>query len=148
MSSSKDSLFDRPAAAKANAAPGAAPPTDDARVKRALVDVLAGAVTAAGIEDFGQLKQRFIDAGLEAEFRSWMTRRPNQELNPARLRTALAPTQLIDVLARRTGLPEDDLVERLSMVLPRLVNEVTPFGADDAKAVRFHLLSLRKRLRA
>ena len=149
MSNIKDSLFERPVAASTASAPAAASaPGDDAKVKRVLVEVLSGSVEGAGIEDFGQLKQCFVDANLEPVFRSWMTRKSNLELKPSQLRAALGGTKLINVVATRAGITEENVVDRLAVVLPRLVNEVTPFGADaDPKAVQFHLQSLRKRLR-
>lgn len=142
-----DSLFDRPRTIR-KAASSAAPAGDDTRLRRALVEALSGAVEGSPISSFEALKQRFEDAALAAEFRSWMTHKDNAELGPAELRKALGG-DFLKAIGARADLAESAVLDRLGIVLPRLVNEVTPFGPDDdPQAPQFHLQRMRGRSRA
>ncbi len=122
-------------------------PSADGNVARALVDLLAEGVGGTGEPGFQGLMGLFEKAGLKTHFRSWMTRKPNLSVGPADLHKALAGSGIVEDLLRRTALPEAELLERLAIVLPRVVREVTPFGEDDRRTVQMQLQFLRKRLR-
>ena len=66
----------------------------------------------------GELVDRFNQAGQGEKADSWVRQGPNQEVAPTDLEQALGP-QVIDAIARQTGLSREDLLARLSQVLPR-----------------------------
>lgn len=58
---------------------------------------------------------------------SWVASGPNRPMAEAAMRDRLGPALLAD-LVRRTGLPEQTLVERLSANLPGMIDAFTPEG--------------------
>jgi uncharacterized protein YidB (DUF937 family) len=120
-------------------------PSADGKVARALVDLL-GERADDGELWFEALRKRFEANQLKDHFVSWMTRRPNLSVSPEDLQQVFG-TDLVKRLVDETGLDESDVLERLAVVLPRVVRDVTPFGESDPKTVQLHLQGLRKRLR-
>jgi len=84
----------------------------------------AGAVLNSGL---GELVDRFKQAGHGDKADSWVQPGPNQDVAPTDLEQALGP-QVIDAIARQTGLSREDLLDRLSRVLPEAVDRYTPDG--------------------
>lgn len=84
----------------------------------------AGAVLNSGL---GELVDRFKQAGQGEKADSWVQSGPNQDVAPTDLEQALGP-QVIDAIARQTGLSRDDLLDRLARVLPEAVDRYTPDG--------------------
>lgn len=84
----------------------------------------AGAVVNNGL---GELVDRFNQAGQGQKADSWVRQGPNEDVAPNELEQALGP-QVIDAIARQTGLSRDDLLARLSKVLPEAVDRYTPDG--------------------
>lgn len=78
----------------------------------------------------GELADRFRQAGHGETVDSWVQQGPNREVAPGDLEQALGP-QVIDAIARRTGLSRGDLLARLSQVLPEAVDRYTPDGRFD-----------------
>jgi len=66
---------------------------------------------------------------------SWVGHGPNQPVTPDSLERA-AGADTLDALARETGMPRDELLQRLSAELPHDVDRLTPQGriptADEA----------------
>lgn len=121
---------------------------DDSKVARALVELLTGSPGSSGIADFAAFTQHLAKRGLGKEIESWTTRDQNLPVQAQRLEKALEGTNVIEALCERTKLEKANLLDRLGWVLPRVVHEVTPFGADEGlEAVQLHLQGLRKRLR-
>jgi len=120
--------------------------TVDWKVKRALVDLLSGFVENVEVKSFDNLKARFSDAESNKAFKSWTSRGPNVEPTPDILRTAFKSTRVLKYMEERSGLPEEQVLERLTFVLPEVIGEVIPFGDESPNLIKFHLQSLRRRL--
>lgn len=110
---------------------GAAPQGDGG----GLLGGLGGLLGAGGIGGvlnggLGELSDRFRQAGQGDKVDSWVQNGPNQNVAPDDLEQALGP-QVIDAIARRTGLSRDELLDRLSQVLPETVDRITPNGRID-----------------
>lgn len=84
----------------------------------------AGAMLNNGL---GELVDRFNQAGQGQKADSWVRPGPNEDVAPNELEQALGP-QVIDAIARQTGLSREDLLARLSKVLPEAVDRYTPDG--------------------
>lgn len=93
-------------------------------VKKALGDgPLASKITGG----LGELMDKFKTAGQGEKAQSWVGSGPNAPIDESQLETALGP-DLIDSLIKQTGLSRDDLLARLSKVLPDAVDKMTPEG--------------------
>lgn len=97
--------------------------------------LLGGLLGAGGIGGvlnggLGELSDRFRQAGQGDKVDSWVQQGPNQNVAPNDLEQALGP-QVIDAIATRTGLSRDELLDRLSQVLPEAVDRFTPNGRID-----------------
>ena len=91
----------------------------------------AGA-TQGGLGDLlrsglGELVDRFKQSGKGDVAQSWVNHGPNQDIAPHDLRAAIGP-DVLEALAQRTGLDEDELLTRLSQQLPSAVDRYTPDG--------------------
>jgi uncharacterized protein YidB (DUF937 family) len=73
------------------------------------------------------LVAKFEQAGMGSTVRSWIGTGPNDTVSSAQVHTALGP-ELIQQLAAKTGLSPEDLAEKLSRVLPGVVDHLTPDG--------------------
>ena len=82
------------------------------------------------------LVDRFRTAGAGRKAESWISGEANEELGEDELEGAIG-SDMIDELARRTGLSRTELVGRLRTALPETVNRLTPGGrlpSDDREA--------------
>jgi uncharacterized protein YidB (DUF937 family) len=70
---------------------------------------------------------RFRNAGVGAAADSWVAKGPNEPITPDHTENALGP-DLIDMLTKQTGLSRQELLSRLSKVLPEAVDKLTPDG--------------------
>jgi uncharacterized protein YidB (DUF937 family) len=75
----------------------------------------------------GELLERFRGAGLGEQADSWVRPGPNMPISPGDLSQVLGD-DVVGGLARHTGLPQGDLLEQLSRMLPQAVDRVTPDG--------------------
>ena len=75
----------------------------------------------------GDLMDQFRNAGLGKKADSWVATGRNEPLEEEEVGKALGP-DLLDVLARQTGLDRAELLKRLSQVLPEAVDKMTPEG--------------------
>lgn len=73
------------------------------------------------------LVDRFKAAGPADTAHSWVSDKDNMPIATDDLAAALGPDTL-DELARKTGLRRDDLLARLKVALPEMVNGFTPQG--------------------
>ena len=97
-----------------------------------LLGNLGGALGGAGggnvvSDGVGQLVDRFRQNGHGEAADSWVQHGPNRELAPHQLQEAIGP-DVLDTLARQTGLSKDELLSRLSRELPSAVDKYTPDG--------------------
>ncbi len=79
------------------------------------------------IGGLGGVVDSFRKAGHGAAADSWVSTGPNQPVTPTQTEQALGP-DLIDILVKQTGLSKDDILARLSEVLPKAVDTMTPDG--------------------
>ncbi|HWU16556.1 MAG TPA: YidB family protein [Devosia sp.] len=94
--------------------------------------MLGGAAGAGGLGSvlsggLGDLVDRFNNSGQGAKADSWVRDGDNEEIDAASLEQTLG-ADTIDSLTRQTGLSRQELLERLSKVLPDAVNQLTPNG--------------------
>jgi uncharacterized protein YidB (DUF937 family) len=103
-----------------------------------LFDGVLGGVVGAGmvsvvngiIEQHGGVQglvNEFERNGLGQTVRSWVGTGPNQPVSPTDVHRVLGP-DLLQQLAAKTGLPVQELTEKLSQVLPQAVDHLTPDG--------------------
>lgn len=74
-----------------------------------------------------ELVDQFKTNGEGAAAESWVAAGPNAQIDVPHLETALGP-DLIDGLVKQTGLNREELLARLSTVLPEAVDRLTPDG--------------------
>ncbi|HEV7256766.1 MAG TPA: YidB family protein [Bosea sp. (in: a-proteobacteria)] len=75
----------------------------------------------------GELVDKFTQSGQGQKADSWVRQGPNEDVAPSDLERALGP-DLIAAITRQTGLSRDDLLDRLSAVVPKAVDSSTPDG--------------------
>lgn len=94
-----------------------------------LLGSLGGSMSAGGLlgGGLGSLLEAFRQNGHADTADSWVATGPNQPVQPNDIRQAIGPDVLSD-LAQRTGLPEDEILSRLSKTLPDAVDKYTPDG--------------------
>ena len=84
-------------------------------------------------DGLGELVDRFKQSGYGDTAESWVGTGPNKSMTPAQLEQAIGP-EVLDTLAKQTGLSKDDLLGRLSRALPNAVDSYTPEGRLPAQA--------------
>jgi uncharacterized protein YidB (DUF937 family) len=75
-----------------------------------------------------QLQQQ----GLGATVNSWIGPGPNQPISADQVHQAFGP-DVIRELAAKTGLNPQDLAQKLSQVLPQVIDKLTPTGIVPAR---------------
>jgi uncharacterized protein YidB (DUF937 family) len=75
----------------------------------------------------GGLLNQFQKNGLGDVMKSWIGPGQNQPVSPNQLSSALGP-QIIQILAQKTGLSEQEITSHLSQILPNVVDKLTPNG--------------------
>lgn len=75
----------------------------------------------------GGLVSKFNQAGMGSTINSWIGTGPNAPVSPDQMHQALGP-ELLQQLAAKTGLSTQELAEKLSHVLPGIVDHLTPDG--------------------
>lgn len=84
----------------------------------------AGALVNGGL---GELIDRFNQSGQSQKADSWVQQGPNEEVAPNELEQVLGP-EVLTKISQHTGLSRDELLDRLSRVLPDAVDRYTPGG--------------------
>ena len=82
----------------------------------------SGHVVSGGL---GDLLNSFQQAGHGDVAQSWVKDGPNQPVAPQQVEQAVGP-DIIDQLAKSTGMSRDQLLAKLSQVLPQAVDGLTP----------------------
>jgi uncharacterized protein YidB (DUF937 family) len=96
-------------------------------VAKSITDAVSG-VGAGGLPGaIGDIVDRFRNAGHGTAADSWVATGPNQPVTPQQTAGALGD-DLIDALAKQTNLSREELLARLSQVLPQAVDQMTPGG--------------------
>jgi uncharacterized protein YidB (DUF937 family) len=84
----------------------------------------AGGVLSGGL---GELIDRFKQNGQGETADSWVNTGPNKPVTPPQLEKAIG-ADVLETLAKQTGLSRDELLARLSRELPEAVDKYTPQG--------------------
>jgi uncharacterized protein YidB (DUF937 family) len=84
----------------------------------------AGGILSNGL---GELMDRFKDSGQADTAESWVSTGPNKPCTAPGLERAIGP-EMLETLARQTGLSQDELLKRLCRELPDAVDKYTPQG--------------------
>lgn len=84
----------------------------------------AGTTVKSALEE---MLDQFRHNSEEERAKSWIGSGPNLPAPETVLNKALGP-DIIDQLAKATGLPRDEILKRLSQVLPEAVDKLTPEG--------------------
>ena len=83
-----------------------------------------GGLLSGGLKE---LVDRFNANGESEAVNSWVGTGPNKELPSDKLKSAIGP-DVLAALSEQTGLPQDELLARLSRSLPDAVDKYTPDG--------------------
>jgi len=73
------------------------------------------------------LVERFQEEGLGEVIRSWIGAQPNRAVDASQMQRVLGEGQLRQI-AEETGYSEHDAAEHLSIMLPDLIDQLTPAG--------------------
>jgi len=73
------------------------------------------------------LVQKFESQGLGTIVQSWISNGPNQSITADQLHQVLG-SDAVTQLASKVGLSPQELVQKLSQILPDAVNKMTPDG--------------------
>jgi uncharacterized protein YidB (DUF937 family) len=75
----------------------------------------------------GDLIGKLTAAGAGQQVNSWVGPGENQPIQPGQLGSALGGN-ILNELSARTGMSQQELMQQLSVVLPQLINSLTPKG--------------------
>ena len=92
----------------------------------------AGRTSANGspggsVGGLGGLLQSFQNGGFGDVIKTWIGTGPNKAISPDQLHQALG-ADTVNILAKETGMPKEDLLSQLSKLLPGVVDQLTPNG--------------------
>ena len=74
------------------------------------------------------LLEKMKELGLGDKADSWVGTGPSKSITPTQTKKVLGPDK-VKQLADQTGMPENQLLQGLSQVLPGVVNHLTPDGS-------------------
>jgi len=111
---------------------GSPDPTNAQRPLGGLLGNLTGMLGGAGVGGLlqggiGELLEKFSQNGHGDVASSWVSPGPNKEISPPQLREAIGP-EVLDKLEKETGLPQEEILARLSRELPQAIDKYTPDG--------------------
>lgn len=93
-------------------------------VKKTLGDGPVATTITGGL---GQLVDHFKEKGLGDKVDSWVSTGANAPIDTPQMEQALGG-DLIDGLVKQTGLTREELLARLSKILPEAIDKMTPDG--------------------
>jgi uncharacterized protein YidB (DUF937 family) len=76
----------------------------------------------------GSLLQAFESGGLGHLFQSWVGTGQNLPVSPQQIQSALGNSALMQRIVQATGMQPADVAQHLSVVLPQIVDHLTPNG--------------------
>jgi uncharacterized protein YidB (DUF937 family) len=94
------------------------------QLRSSLGGATPGGILSGGL---GELVDRFKQSGQGDTAESWVGTGPNKPVTPTQLEQAIGP-EILDSLAKQTGLSRNELLARLSRELPDAVDKYTPQG--------------------
>lgn len=120
------------------AGPGGSDPSTSVQPERGVEGImgrigdLIGGAGAGGIGamlsgGLGDLVERFNESGQGSKTQSWVSVGDNETIGTSELEQTLG-SDTLQSLQQQTGLSKEEVLERLSKVLPDAVNRLTPAG--------------------
>jgi len=104
-----------------------------------LIGGAVGAEMATVVDQFIQkhggvtgIVNQMQQQGLGATVNSWIGSGPNQPISAAQVHQAFNP-EVLKELAAKAGLSTPDLAQKLSQVLPQVIDQLTPKGSVPAR---------------
>jgi uncharacterized protein YidB (DUF937 family) len=91
------------------------------------------------LDGLGGLIKQFQQKGLGDAIDSWVNTGANKDVSSGQVAEAL-PRDVVDELARRTGLSRDQVIGELAKILPTTVDRLTPQGRLPTQAELQRLL--------
>jgi uncharacterized protein YidB (DUF937 family) len=82
-------------------------------------------------EGMGGIVRQFKEVGLEHLIDSWVSTGDNLPATPDQIRNGLGVITILGI-ARRTGMTEEEVTARLTTLLPRVIDTLTPKGVVPA----------------
>jgi len=110
--------------------------TDPNNPQGGILDQLSKSVSGT---TFGDILDRFRNAGAGSKVDSWVSSGPNQPIDQKDVETALDGDTLT-ALSEQTSLSRDELIARIMQDLPEAVNKLTPKGELPAATDEITLL--------
>lgn len=92
----------------------------------------------------GGLLQSFQQGGLGHVFQSWIGTGQNLPISPAQLHGTVG-SDWISKIAQATGLPQAEVEQHLSTVLPQIIDHLTPNGQLPQGGIGSQLASVAQR---
>jgi uncharacterized protein YidB (DUF937 family) len=116
----------------AQRSPGAPPQVPQGGTGGALPGNLGGTLSGKSIGDvltngLRDLVDAFTEKGHGHVAESWVGRGPNKQIAPPELEKAIGP-DVLENLSKLTGLSREEILSRLSKILPDAVDKYTPDG--------------------
>lgn len=108
--------------------PGGAPggAASSSAVVSQVLDMLRG--QGGATNGLGNLLQAFENTGLGHLFQSWVGTGQNLPVSAQQIQNALGNSALLQRIAQATGMQPADVAQHLSVVLPQIVDHLTPNG--------------------
>jgi uncharacterized protein YidB (DUF937 family) len=106
---------------KASSSPNADPNNPAAK------DSIIDQVLRGGMSGLGDLLNRLRAAGAGDAVDSWMGTGANQPIKPANVEAAI-DEETLEALVRQTGMSREEILDRLAVDIPKVVDEITPEG--------------------
>ncbi len=91
------------------------------------------------LDGLGGLIKQFQQKGLGDAVDSWINNGANKDVSSGQVSDAL-PRDVVDELAKRTGLSRDQIIAELARMLPNAVDKLTPNGRLPTQAELQRLL--------
>ncbi len=91
------------------------------------------------LDGLGGLIKQFQQKGLGDAVNSWINTGANKDVSSGQVSNAL-PSDMVDELAKRTGLSRDQVIGELARMLPNAVDKLTPNGRLPTQAELQNLL--------
>ena len=92
-----------------------------------LLDSVKGLLTSAETGGLEGLVQKFKDKGLGDTIASWIGTGENKPISQERIQQVLG-TGYIQQLATKAGLSTDEISKKLAVILPQVIDNLTPNG--------------------
>jgi len=99
-----------------------------------LVAGVLDTIQSKGSGGLGSLVQDFQDKGLGSVVSSWVGTGPNQPITAAQVESVLG-TDRVRTIAGKLGVPPGTVTTGLAMVLPHVIDKLTPEGRVPAAGV-------------